>query len=887
MTPAILSPRRLISLSIALLCLGAATAEKKPRRDLHGEALPEGAVARLGSFRLRHTADVTFVAALPDGKKALTVSADHIVRLWELSTGKLLRQFSLKQRQPPIIASFSADCTRLVTAAREGKELQLREVDSGRVLLKITPAPATAFISASLSPDGSLIAAGDKDKVCHLYDAKNGKELRTFGKASREGSNPESDYEVRFSPDSKRLLTSYLERSKSSTRSLKSLWDVSRGSTLFKLSVGENPAATLGPATFSPDGKRLALTDPWGKVLLIDAITGKLVKSIESEMGPLDGLCFTVDGTGLIGRSSGGRSIRIWDFAAGKEVGTIGGTPRAASQFDLLENRQTGDCKLAALPDGKTLLNVGGNLIRVIDLKSGSDSSSAAGHGSPIQAMRYSEGGKTIMTYGGEGTIFLWDAATGKQLKDYRLSPAVGAYTLSQDGKLVDTDRPNDGQEIVELGSSKVLHRMPYGEGFDRQNATRSPDGNTLAMRSSASPKVRLRNLKSGKYYASITQGDGSVYNPEGIDFGGGAIGVGGIGALGDAARFSSLPPPTFSPDSRSIAVPLHFQRAGLSIYEVASGGPIRQFPVPRKQQVRHASFTADGRMLCAVLYDSSVVVYEVSSGQQRFQFVPEGNDKKQLRQIIKDASLSSTFPVVFSPDGQRLYVAAPDNHVVVYNLLAGKLFARLPGHPAGMTAFAVAPDETTLATGGKDGTGLVWALPKPSRGQRRELKPAELESAWGALAAPDAGAAFKALLRLARSPTSTVPFLSRQIKATSPVDVARIQKLVAALDDHQFAARQEAEKELEILGPLAVPTLQNALDKTPSLEVRRRIELLLPRAKRRLPSAPELQTLRAVEALEYIATPEARTLLKTLASGAADARQTTEAKAALARLGK
>jgi hypothetical protein len=45
------------------------------------------------------------------------------------------------------------------------------------------------------------------------------------------------------------------------------------------------------------------------------------------------------------------------------------------------------------------------------------------------------------------------------------------------------------------------------------------------------------------------------------------------------------------------------------------------------------------------------------------------------------------------------------------------------------------------------------------------------------------------------------------------------------------------------------------------------------------------LQAVRAVEALEHIGTPEARKLLETLATGAPEARQTRDAKAALRRL--
>src|SRR5262249_41241779 len=61
---------------------------KEPKNDAHGDPLPEGAILRLGTVRLRHGEPVSLVAFLQDGKALLTVSGDGIVRVWDVANGK-------------------------------------------------------------------------------------------------------------------------------------------------------------------------------------------------------------------------------------------------------------------------------------------------------------------------------------------------------------------------------------------------------------------------------------------------------------------------------------------------------------------------------------------------------------------------------------------------------------------------------------------------------------------------------------------------------------------------------------------------------------------------------------------------------------------------------
>jgi len=93
--------------------------------------------------------------------------------------------------------------------------------------------------------------------------------------------------------------------------------------------------------------------------------------------------------------------------------------------------------------------------------------------------------------------------------------------------------------------------------------------------------------------------------------------------------------------------------------------------------------------------------------------------------------------------------------------------------------------------------------------------------------------------------------------------------------------------KELERLGEVATKALEKALVGNVTLELKQRLTILLEKAKDASLPPETLRQLRAVEALEYIATADARRLLKTLGQGADEARLTKEARASLERLAK
>src|SRR5262249_10116191 len=117
-------------------------------------------------------------------------------------------------------------------------------------------------------------------------------------------------------------------------------------------------------------------------------------------------------------------------------------------------------------------------------------------------------------------------------------------------------------------------------------------------------------------------------------------------------------------------------------------------------------------------------------------------------------------------------------------------------------------------------------------------------------------------------------------------LDPKRLAQLIADLDGDTFAARQQATEELEKLGERAETILRKTLENKPTLETRLRVEKLLEKLGEGSPPSPEdVRAMRGIEVLELIGTAEAQQFLKLLTEGAAEARPTQEAKAALEKL--
>jgi WD40 repeat protein len=130
-----------------------------PRVDAVGDPLPEGALARIGTVRLRQPSEVCSVAFSPDGKLLATGGRYDGVRLWDSTTGKAIRFLPAKGGQGIFHLSFSPDGNVLVSSGFDGA-LEVLEVATGKKTHQLGK-DSEQLGPLCFSDDGKLLAVAD------------------------------------------------------------------------------------------------------------------------------------------------------------------------------------------------------------------------------------------------------------------------------------------------------------------------------------------------------------------------------------------------------------------------------------------------------------------------------------------------------------------------------------------------------------------------------------------------------------------------------------------------------------------------------------------------------------------------------------------------------
>jgi RNA polymerase sigma factor (sigma-70 family) len=667
------------------------------RVDLHGDPLPEGAVARLGTWAFRHgtmvwDASLTF---LPDGKRLVSAGGGW-VRRWDLATGQ-------------------AD-VNLGDGWRNGM-------------------PGTTLVTADgkLAHIGTNIAlpGGGRGWECTEHDLETGKERTCRIEFPRNSRDPHG-LPPFLSPDGKTFaeLNYYGKLT---------LWNAADGTVTHQLAPQGGRYTALA---FLPDGKSVLVGDDTHTFRAFDLAIGKERRSF----GLLEGdvvarMAVSPDGKWLvtIGGKKGqlrdflphDRFLRLWDLAEGKEVRTLPITERSwvkslvfapdsrALLVGLIDQRRDGrDCvyswdiasgkpgrawtdepaigtTLAISPDGKVLATINDSgVIRFWDVRTGKERHPRAASPCGLLAVGFGPDGKTVLTAGADRVVRAWDARTGRPRGRpvplekgtpltfwSRPRPLAGCIVRSEKGKVF--------SRLYDPRTGRLLLEQP---GF---SPVLSADGRLLATVGHDRRTIRIGDVRTGTVIRTLTPPQEK----------------GRFGVTGSYPRGFTL-------DGRSLVV---LGEGNLSVWDVESGKRQTSWSLLEKGVLQRPS---EGKRLhwerveaFAVSPDGSKVALSLvkdhpDKDNPRGWFgrvvLLETATGKPLHQT--DLDDETCHALAFSPDGRRL-AGGGRWTVRVWDVATGKEVGHFEGHRGQVTAVAFSPDGRRLASASEDSTALVWEL--------------------------------------------------------------------------------------------------------------------------------------------------------------------------------
>ena len=129
--------RALLVLAMILSLCRHAVNGQEPRLDAAGDPLPEAALARLGTVRLRCGSHVIFS---PDGKMVASWWGRQ-VGIFDLATGKEKARLTWKDYRVLQQAAFSRDGKRLALSFESGKFIEIWDLGRQEVIWSATIKP--------------------------------------------------------------------------------------------------------------------------------------------------------------------------------------------------------------------------------------------------------------------------------------------------------------------------------------------------------------------------------------------------------------------------------------------------------------------------------------------------------------------------------------------------------------------------------------------------------------------------------------------------------------------------------------------------------------------------------------------------------------------------
>jgi WD40 repeat protein len=501
-------------------------------------------------------------------------------------------------------------------------------------------------------------------------------------------------------------------------------WPGSRGEPLVYAARLLDESKQAWFARVSPDGKTL-ITGGDDKVLRVrDAVPGGYM-SLPGEYGCAYSAAVSPDGATLVTGHQDGK-ILVWDLRAGKVVKT-------------LDKHGTRVWSLAFSPDGTRLVSGGGDwdmnstgALYAWDTATWKVVHEMTEHEDLVFQAVVSPDGKQVASCSRDQTVRVWDLATGKVQHVLRMH-AAGVRTLAftRDGKRLYSGGFDGRLQLWDPVAGKAVDGWGLGvAGVERMRL--SPDGKTLALALKTGNNAgypALWDVEKNEIVRKLAAHDGRVndvaFSPDGKTL----VSAGGRYQANPRYEAGPVGPWVVSVsvtrDGRTTSRPAPVSEVRL--WDVDTRSPLAALP-GSKSWVETVQFTPDGGRLVAASgiagQPGDVRVYELAGVRAKAVLPAPGG-------------LSCG---KFSPDGSRFATGGTNGSLVLWEVskaLAGDAAAKtvIPAHKGVVRNLAWTADGTRLVTSGEDGVVHVW---DPNSGKSVAQFAAADRAVYGVAVSPD-----------------------------------------------------------------------------------------------------------------------------------------------------